>query len=451
MKVTQYMTTQQQAFVKKPVFPSTPMGGALTVTAESTCLSRDFLGFGVAITGSSCYLLSTMQPTQRREFLEDIYTDKGLDLSVARLSVGSSDYSAELYSYDDVENDVELKHFSIERDKAYIIPMIREILAVKPDLYLFASPWSPPGWMKTGGSMCGGYMREEFLECYADYYVRFLQEYEKCGIHISALTPQNEPETHQKGKMPACMWHPDLEAKFIRILRKKLDEQGLDVKIWMYDHNFVACDYRVRWMLDQCKGLSKACDGIAFHYYEGAIEQTHALRAAYPNLRMHFTEGGPRLYDHYSTDFCKWGIMMCKALNLNFGSFTGWNLMLDETGGPNIGPFFCGGLVTRNSEDGPLSYSGQYRAFSHISKFMQPGATVRATCISDNTSGMFEYPAALPPLHATLLENPDGSRIYILVNPDEKKKKQVQLNLNGTYHYVELLPDSISTVVVEKD
>ncbi len=449
MKITQYITTNGLTFEKRPIFPAVYMPAASTLTAGKTPVSNDFLGFGVAITGSSCYNLSLMDPAERRTFLESIYTKKGLGLSVGRLSVGSSDYSAELYSYDDVEGDVELKHFSIDRDRAYVIPMIKEILAVNPDLYLFASPWSPPAWMKTGNTLCGGFMRDEFIDCYADYYIRFLQEYEKCGIHISALTPQNETETHQKGRMPGCMWHPETEANFIKVLRRKLDEHGMDVKIWMFDHNFNAVDYRVRWSLDHCEGLAKAADGIAFHYYEGAIEQTASLHEAYPNLRMHFTEGGPRLYDHYDNDWCKWGIMISKVLNHGFGSFTGWNLMLDETGGPNVGPFFCGGLVTRNSLTGELSYSGQYRALEHIAKFMEQDSKVYPLTVDCNNAGIFGYPKAAAPLQASMIENKDGTRLYLLVNPNDVKK-QIQFAIDGTYYYVEMLPNTLSTVVVEK-
>jgi glucosylceramidase len=449
MKITQYITTNGLTFEKRPVFPAVYASGAMMLTAGDSPVSEDFLGFGVAITGSSCYNLAQMDAAERRALLENVYTKKGLGLSVARLSVGASDYSAELYSYDDVEGDVELKHFSIDRDRAYVIPMIKEILAVNPDLYLFASPWSPPGWMKTGGSLCGGFMRDEFVECYADYYVRFLQEYEKCGVHISALTPQNEPETHQRGRMPGCMWHPDTEAKFIKVLRRKLIEQGMDVKIWMFDHNFYHVDYRVRWSLDHCDGLKDACDGIALHYYLGAIEDTLSLQEAYPQLRMHFTEGGPRLHDNYDSDWCKWGVMISKVLNHNYGSFTGWNLMLDETGGPNVGPFFCGGLITRNSVTGALSYSGQYRALEHIAKFMDRSSKVYPLSISRNSACIANYPKSPAPLQASMIENKDGTRIYLLVNPDTEKK-QVQFEIDGTYYYVEMLPNTLATVVVER-
>ena len=167
MKVTQYQTAKNfnlRPYVLKPI--GGKMGGAETVMVSENPVNTDFRGFGVAVTGSSCYNLSLMDEQKRAEFLKDIYSDDGLGLSVARLSVASSDYSAELYSYDDTPGDVSLAHFSVERDDEYIVPMIREVLHVRPDLFVFASPWSPPGWMKTGGSMCGGCMREQFCLLY---------------------------------------------------------------------------------------------------------------------------------------------------------------------------------------------------------------------------------------------------------------------------------------------
>ena len=448
MHIKQYLTTENLEFVTREIFPSVHMPGTYQLKRTGNVLSDDFLGFGVAITGSSCYDLALMEPNDRAALIRNLYTKDGIGLSIARLSVGASDYSAELYSYDDVENDTALEHFSIDRDKAYVIPMIKEILAVNPDLYLFASPWSPPGWMKTSGSLCGGYMRMEYVDCYADYIIRFLEEYEKCGIHISALTPQNEPETQQHNQMPACIWHPDIEAAFIKVLRKKLNEKGMDVKIWMYDYNFDNW-VRVKWALDNHEGLKDACDGIAFHYYRGAIEQTLPLQAAYPELKMHFTEGGPRLYDNYATDWCKWSIMMSKVLNLSYRSFTGWNLMLDETGGPNVGPFFCGGLITRNSVTGALSYSGQYKAFRQVARFMDAGAAVEDLSIVDRPNGMSTYPKGNAPLQASAWKNPDGSVVYLLVNPDAEKK-QIEIEENGQTFYVEALPNSVSTVVISE-
>lgn len=214
MTVSQYTTTDKFFLRKTEVFASDiETIGALKVHVSASPVTNRFMGFGVALTGSSCYNLNQMTADCRRNFLEDIYTGAGLDLQVGRIPIGSCDYSAELYSYDDVKDDLTLSHFSVEKDEKYILPMIKEVVKTNPDIYLFASPWSPPGWMKTGESMCGGYMRDKYLECYARYFVRFLEEYEKHGISVSAVTPQNEPHAEQDSRYPTCMWHPEIEAR----------------------------------------------------------------------------------------------------------------------------------------------------------------------------------------------------------------------------------------------
>lgn len=430
----------------REIFPTLTVPGGVHASPAKTPSTTGVYGFGVAITPSSCYQLNRMEPEKRREFLEYVYGKDGLNLSVGRLCVGSSDYSAELYSYDDVPFDTDLKYFSVQRDEAYVIPMIQEILKIKPDLYLYSSPWSPPGWMKTGGSMCGGHMREQFVECYADYYIKFLQAYAAHGIHISALTPQNEPETLQSGKMPACIWHPELEAKFIKILRKKLDEKGMDVKIWLWDYRFTGID-RVVWSLENIEGLADSCAGVGFHYYDGKIEQTTILRELYPNLELHFTEGGPRLYDHYDNDWCKWGIMMSKAMRCGYRSFTGWNLLLDETGGPNIGPFFCGGLGTVNSLTGEITYSGQSKAMAHIAPYITPESVIYPLITDEVTHNpMFRYPKNTALMEGFLVKNKDNM-VCVMVNPDSEKK-QVCLTIDDQAWYVELMPETISTVII---
>lgn len=453
MKVTQYFTTNgneflpKAEFIQKPVFPSQPLSGIQSLKREDS-VNDNFLGFGMAITGSSCYNLAQMQKDERAKFLKSVYSRDGLGLSVGRVSVGSSDYSAQVYSYDDVAGDVKLEHFSIEQDEEYIIPMLKEIVAINPDIFLYASPWSPPGWMKTTSSMGGGYMRSEYVDCYADYIIKFIKAYAKHGIKISGFTPQNEIETEQGGTMPACLWNPDDEAKFVLSLSKKLQENGLDVKIWILDHNF-CCAKRVDWLMEHYPNLKGACDGIAFHYYGGAIEDTLYLQKSYPQLQLHFTEGGPRLYDNYSTDFCKWAIMASKVLNYGYKSLTGWNLMLDEFGGPNIGPFFCGGFVTRNSQTSEIEYSGQYKALKHISRFIKRGAIVQKVEHDSLKMAMFAFPPKCKiPLEVSCVQNLDGSVCYFLTNANDTKI-QTQIFENGKCYYVEVLPNSVNTILFE--
>ena len=438
----QYFTDNNLDFSKRSVFVSEEMAGAVTLTPASAPSATNFLGFGIAFTDASCYLLNEMEPDARTELLKNVYTKEGLNLSVARVSIGSTDYSAELYSYCD-GGDIE--SFSIERDKAYKIPMIKELLAVNPDIYLFASPWSPPGWMKTGGKLCGGYMRREFIGVYADYIVKFIKAYAENGIKISAITPQNEPETSQGGKMPACIWHPEIEAEYILTLRKKLNEAGLDTKIWMYDHNFDGID-RVLWTLDNTEGLAEVCDGVAFHYYAGNIEQTNALTNKYPKLARHFTEGGPRLFDNYGTDWCKWGSMITKVLCNGYSSFTAWNLILDEMGRPNIGPYFCGGLITQHSVTKELTFSGQYKAFRHIAPYINKASVIYPLISNEVPDVMSQYPKQNTLLEGFLIDNAT-EKVVVLVNKSDNKK-QVCIKLDDTCYYVECLTDTISTIII---
>ena len=447
MKATIYTTNEYAEYVSKPLTSGVSLSGITTIN-ESTALSNsDFIGTGVAITGSSCYNLSKLDSDIRHKLLYNLYSKDGLNFNIGRLSIGASDYSAELYTYDDVCEDVLLEHFSIERDKEYIIPIIKEILEIKPDLTLFASPWSPPAWMKTGGSIGGGFMREKYLDCYADYFIKYIKTYEAEGIKISAVTVQNETETHQNGKMPACLWHPDTEAKFIQILKAKFKDNGIETKIWCYDHNFSGAD-RVDWCLKEYPELESACDGAAFHYYSGSIEQTKFLNEKYPNLELHFTEGGPRLYDNYGTDWCKWGLMLIKALKTGYSSFTGWNLMLDETGGPNVGPFFCGGLITRNSLDNTLNYSGQYKAFRHF-KDIENSDTHSLEFRCSRTMEMSEFPKMnLLYTEGCMAKTKDGKMLLYLVNPSEQKE-QLQFFYDNKWWYIELLPNTLATIIFE--
>ena len=192
-----------------------PQGNANTVDLDAATASHPFTGLGVSIPESSCYLLARLPAERRAEILRAIWTADGAGLSVARLQIGSSDYSMHAYTYDDVAGDTELRHFSIDPDRQHILPVVKEIQKISPDVTFFASPWSPPAWMKDNGNIAGGRMLDECFGTYANYLVKYVQAYGKEGIRIAALTVQNEPNTDQFGMSPTCLWTGEQETDFI--------------------------------------------------------------------------------------------------------------------------------------------------------------------------------------------------------------------------------------------
>lgn len=441
-----YTTDSEAEFTKRKLFDNENiLPGAITLKTGDEA-NRNFLGFGVALTGSSCYLLSKMDKEKRKELIESVYGRNGLNLSVARLSIGSSDYSPCVYSYCD-EEDLSLSAFSVEKDREYIIPMIKEVMKINPDIRFFASPWSPPGWMKTGKNMCGGYMRREYVSVYARYIVKFLKAYEEEGIFISAVTVQNEPETQQDGIMPACIWHPDIEAEFVKELKTELLKEHMDTEIWLYDHNFSGWQ-RVLYQLEEFPFLSDAINAVAFHYYGGTPKMAEKIKEKYPQLTWNFTEGGPRLYDNYATDWCKWVITAANALSSGSDSFTGWNLVLDEHGGPLTGLFGCGGLLTINSFTGEITKSGQYKAFCHLSKFIRPGAKIYKLSADTFGNPTADYPERDIPIEGIAAVNTDSSHVLTLANP-YSEKKGVQYFYGGKHYFAILWPNSVATIVFE--
>ena len=432
-------------------------GPGATIEIDSTRQYQPILGFGAALTDASCFLLSGMPATARRSFLTEIYSPAGLNLNMGRCCVGASDYSRSLYSYDDVPDDMNLDHFSLKHDEAYILPTLREVREINPNLFLMASPWSPPGWMKTygttfggrttenvldpyahslwdlsNGSMKGGWMSEKYLEVYSRYLEKFVQGYAQAGVPVHALSSQNEIVTTQYGRMPACRWSPELEAVFIRDhLGPLLHAQHHDTQIWLLDHNYNYYE-RVAWQL-QDKQLLKYVDGVAWHGYTGTPDQMSLLHQKDPNVPFYWTEGGPFIDDaDYTTGWAKWGGIFTGVLENWCRCAMTWNLMLDPRGKPNLGPFTCAGLVTLK-DDGNLWRSGQYHALRHFSLHMQRGGKR----IASETDA--------PGLRHVAVENPDGSFALVLTNPGEAR--DLCIVCAGQQLSVSLPRDSVATVV----
>jgi glucosylceramidase len=193
--------------------------------------------------------------------------------------------------------------------------MMREARKVNPDLFLFSSPWSPPGWMKAGGSMLGGSMRQSNFGPYAQYFVKFLQSYAAEGVPVQAVTVQNEVDTDQDGRMPACSWPQEYEMGFVKNhLGPELQKAGLSTKIWILDHNYNLWGRAVAELDDP--GVRKFCNAVAFHGYVGTPEQMSKFHEAYPEAQVYWTEGGPDYTrPDYGTDWVNWGQTFTQAIH----------------------------------------------------------------------------------------------------------------------------------------
>ncbi len=263
--------------------------------------------------------------------------------------------------------------------------------------------------MKAGGSMLGGSMRQRFFAPYALYFLKFLQAYAAEGVQIQAVTVQNEVDTDQDGRMPACSWPQEYEIGFVKNhLGPVLQQNGLSTKIWILDHNYNLWGRAVAELDDP--DLRKYCNAIAFHGYVGTPEMMSRAHDAHPDAQMYWTEGGPDYHaSDYATDWANWGKTYSQAIRNWCQAITGWNLALDEKGRPNIGPFPCGGMVTIHSQTKEITRSGQYWAFAHFSRNVKRGAR------------RFQSDSKVPGIEHVAFENPDGQKVLIVTNAGEAK------------------------------
>jgi glucosylceramidase len=393
---------------------------------------QEMLGFGAAFTDAACYTFNRLEPSAREKLFHDLFHPSEMGLNVCRTCIGASDYATEVFSYDEGEPDPEMERFSIAHDQAYVLPMMREARKQNPDLFLFSSPWSPPGWMKAGGSMLGGSMRQKYFAPYAKYFVKFLQAYAAGGVPVQAVTVQNEVDTDQDARMPACIWAQEYEMGFVKKhLGPALQQNRLATKIWILDHNYNLWGRAVAELDDP--DVHKYCNAVAFHGYVGGAEQMSKFHEARPNAQIYWTEGGPDITARdYLTDWAKWGKTFVE-ITRNWGQcITGWNLALDEKGRPNIGPFPCGGLVTIHSETKEITRSGQYWAFAHFSRNIRRGAK------------RFESRGKIDGVDHAAFENPDKGQVLVITNSGAAKSAKVKLG--DRFVDVRLPEDSVSTL-----
>lgn len=410
---------------------------------DSPCFDLDraeekhsILGFGASMTDASCYLIHHLPKEKREELLTELFSPDKLALSIIRLNVGASDYATKAYNYDDVPEDVELKHFSIAHDEKWIIPCVQGACKNNPGTFIFGSPWSPPGWMKTSHSMCGGYMREKYLPVFADYLVKYLLEYRKRGIEIQALTMQNEPDIDQRGTMPQSLLHPDFEMELVgRLMPPRLEAAGLKTQLWLHDYNFRTW-HKVLYMLSD-PDVRKHVSAVAFHPYSGRPEMIQNILEQHPDIDIQLTEKGPNLRkDSPESSILWWHRLISRTLNNGSRSFVGWNYALDENGMPNLGNFDCAGLVEIHSQTQEITPSVQYYAFRHYAPFIRRGAKVIQASLN--------IPLA-DGVDCLIVRDPDKSLVIVAGN-DSPSFTSVQFKYRGQFLKLHLPKHSLTTL-----
>lgn len=430
------VTDSTRKFAAAPALEWRPAAGAPRKDAIALDPDNTFqahLGIGGAFTDAACYMFHQLSASSREQLFHEMFDPAEMGLSVGRICVGSSDYSREVYSFDEGEPDPELKRFSIEHDRAYILPILRQARAANPHLFLLASPWSPPGWMKPNNSMLGGCMHPSSMPAYANYFLKFLQAYKAEGVEVNSVTSQNEVDTEQDGRMPACAWPQEYEISFVREhLGPLLRRNGVETKIWLLDHNYNLWG-RAICCLD-AEGVREFSKSIAWHGYVGTPEMMMKVRAAHPDVEMFWTEGGPDITaKDYLTDWCHWAATFTDILRNDCRCIIGWNLALDEKGKPNVGPFSCGGTVTINSQTHEITRSGHFWAMNHFGRSVRQGARRFDSARGPEGVGHVAY------------QNPDGRRALVLTNPGQAAN--VLVTQAGKVTEVSLPQDSVVTLM----
>ena len=379
-------------------------------------------GFGASLTDASAWLMyNKLSEENRKELMEKLFhKNKGIGISFIRQPMGASDYALNIYSYDDMEkgeNDYDLRNFSIEHDKKYIMPMIKEAISINKDMKIMATPWSAPGWMKTSDDMIGGTLKNDAYDAYANYFTKFVQDYKNEGISIYAISPQNEPLYSPK-EYPGMIMQPEEQINFMKNnLGPAFKTAGLETKIICYDHNWDVPGYPLTVLKDA--EANKFTDGSAWHYYGGDHEAMSEVHDKYPNKDIWFTEGsGGEWIPPINKAFLDQMKHIVRIPRNWSKSIVWWNMALDEKNGPTVlSHSTCRGIVTINENTGDIKYNLDYYTMGHISKFVLSGAyRIASNTYEDEVEDV-------------AFKNPDGSKVLVISNR-KKEDKQIKVIIN---------------------
>jgi glucosylceramidase len=422
-----------------------PLETQICVFVDPSRTFQTILGIGGALTDASAETFAKLPKARQSELLSAYFDVRnGIGYTLARTNIHSCDFSSGSYTYVN-EGDAELTSFSISHDLQFRVPFIKQALAAAAGrLLIFASPWSPPAFMKDNKSMLqGGKLKPEFYQSWANYYTRFIKAYQKEGIPIWGITIQNEPMATQKWE--SCIYSAEEERDFLKnFLGPTMKKEGLgDKKIIAWDHNRDLIYQRVSTILADPKAAQYVW-GIGYHWYEPwsggepMFDNVKLVQESFPDKHLIFTEGcadsfnAQRLSDWKLGE--QYGRSMINDFNNGTVGWTDWNILLDETGGPNHVKNFCFAPVHADTKTGQLIYTNSYYYIGHFSKFVRPGAKRIASSPSRSQ------------LLSAAFVNPDG-RVSVVVMNQSTQKISYYLWLNGNAAEVNSPASSIQTLV----
>ncbi|MFT3824336.1 MAG: glycoside hydrolase family 30 protein [Chitinophagaceae bacterium] len=407
---------------------------------------QSFIGIGAAFTDASAETFAKLPATEQKELLTAYFDkEKGIGYTLGRTHINSCDFSSDSYTYVK-DNDASLSTFSVAHDEKYRIPFIQQaIAAAGGKLTMFVSPWTPPAWMKDNNDLLhGGKLKAEYRQSWANYYIKFIKAYEAKGIPVWGLTVQNEPMAKQRWE--SCIFTAEDERDFIKqYLGPTLQKAGMSTKkLIAWDHNRDLMFQRASVILND-KEAAKYVWGIGFHWYETwtgssmQFDNVKAVSQAYPAKNLIFTEGCKEKFRLDSVDNWtlgeRYGHSMINDFNNGTAAWTDWNILLDETGGPNHVGNFCFAPVHADTRTGKLIYTNAFYYMGHFSKFIRPGAK-RIGAVSSRTQ-----------LQTTAFINTDNSIVVVVMNTTDQKLPY-HLWMDGKAAATECLPHSINTLII---
>jgi glucosylceramidase len=437
-----WLTTPDRAAVVAPQASSLPFsseGGELPVlTVDDAQPFQTIDGFGFALTGGSAQLLIRMGAAQRTALLKELFTTggDGIGVSYLRLSIGASDMNERVYSYDDLppgENDAEMAKFSLGPDRADVIPVMKEILAIRPGIKILGSPWSAPAWMKTNDDVKGGELKPEYYGALAKYFVKYIAAMRAEGIAIDAITVENEP-LNPKNTPSMVMFAQQQEAFIAKNLGPAFEKAGIRTKILLYDHNPDVPSYPLSILGDPA--ASKYVDGTAFHLYGGESSVLTQVHSAYPKKNLYMTEQsvtGRRNGGALGIAEPVRSVMIGATRNWSRNVLL-WNLAADPQNGPhtnNGGCTGCSGAITLDGDS--VTKNVAYYVVEHFSQFVPPGSVRVASSEMEQLASV----AFLTP----------ESKVVLVVSNTGNFPKPFAVQYRGKFFQTTMPAESVGTYV----